>query len=163
MNKSKVQCTTHCVVLGWPKSTKVGKGFDHGQNKFCVSKMFTVCLVCGSLKDRRTCDYCQMCQKTVLSFNVDKGVHVEPDPKGVITVRTEYAKNGNVYRFPMMFRKKNRSQDAKRPFVSILGTFKTFSAMCSAGAKYGNLKRKARMLERIATQPGQLRITHFRK
>ncbi len=103
-----------------------------------------------------------------LNFNVDKraGRKINKDwvrecGAKALKMRAEYEAKGNMDRFPDMFKMHNMGENPERPFQSILGTFKTFSAMCSAGAKYGNMKRKERMLERVATQPGQTRITDF--
>ncbi len=51
-------------------------------------------------------------------------------------------------------------------FVSKLGSFETYSAMCSAGAKHGNAMRKeAKRLkaERFMFRDGQKKITDYFK
>ncbi len=63
--------------------------------------------------------------------------------------------------FPMMYGSVKPVIDANGMFVSKLGRFKTYSAMCSAGAKHGNnLARTARFAH---YGKGSRKITEFFK
>ncbi len=74
-----------------------------------------------------------------------------------------YKWQGNAHRYPMMLLPKSVPVKG-RPFVSTLGSFKTNSDMCRAGAKHGNQLRRERKLEKVARQPGQrLIVDYFKK
>ncbi len=113
----------------------------------------SVCRVCG-LKIPPRCVLCHECARNaadhfMFNFHVDKAegrrmlvqtfLDAGVDPKKLrgIDVRD---------RFPMAFKAKAKA----KKFISKLGTFKSNSAMCSAGARHGNDLRRAKKFERWA-------------
>ncbi len=106
-----------------------------------MNTKFTICQECGSLQDGRTCLVCaKQHGEDIDPFKVTKG-------------------RGTSKYFPMMY--KTKAQPKPKVFTSILGTFKSYHAMCVAAGRATRQRTRDKELMKLGAAPGQTKIEDF--